>query len=280
MISTFWPFQVHGFGILTSPIRVWVNFIVFWGILVSLTCHLFCFSCQLQPPSCFTTSPNSPVCVWKRQLPFTNGHPLPLLMVTHTTGLTFELPEFPALKWDLLIVGTPKIKDIILCRNILFHWSLGINWKNRLITQFSQPLADHFENTKDSPKLVVPQLSKHFWANTPSCAEDNLFNLDSLSAFPLLGANCSIHSLYILFFCISWHHLGWLWSRGWGARRAWTRVLNMPQGLPIFFLFSIFYFFFSNLELQNLLYTNLAITWLNSQVLLRKRAPDGFIQYE
>ncbi|MBW0549010.1 hypothetical protein O181_088725 [Austropuccinia psidii MF-1] len=45
-----------------------------------------------------------------------------------------ELPSFPSLQWDLLVIDTPKGQDLILGFDFLNHFNPSIDWKQGLIT--------------------------------------------------------------------------------------------------------------------------------------------------
>ncbi|MBW0551218.1 hypothetical protein O181_090933 [Austropuccinia psidii MF-1] len=44
------------------------------------------------------------------------------------------LPSFPSFQWDLLVIDTPKVEDLILGFDFLNHFNPSINWRQVLIT--------------------------------------------------------------------------------------------------------------------------------------------------
>ncbi|MBW0478359.1 hypothetical protein O181_018074 [Austropuccinia psidii MF-1] len=58
----------------------------------------------------------------------------PSLFITHYTKWVVDLPSFLRLEWEFFIVDSPKGEDLILGYDFLYHSTLIIDWKNRLIT--------------------------------------------------------------------------------------------------------------------------------------------------
>lgn len=129
-------------------------------------------------------SPNSPVCIQQKQLPFTDEHPIYLLEI--------QITNFSSFKWDLTVEDTHKMEDTNFGLNLLFHWNKYVNRTHELITQCVWPFLNHSNNTGASPKLTITQLWKIFWADTPSYPKDNLLNLKPKSAFPVFGLHSFI----------------------------------------------------------------------------------------
>ncbi|MBW0518857.1 hypothetical protein O181_058572 [Austropuccinia psidii MF-1] len=65
---------------------------------------------------------------------FLDSSESPLLFVTHHIKCMVELPSFPSLEWDFLVIDTPKGEDLILGFDFLNHFNPSIYWWHRLIT--------------------------------------------------------------------------------------------------------------------------------------------------
>ncbi|MBW0574939.1 hypothetical protein O181_114654 [Austropuccinia psidii MF-1] len=58
----------------------------------------------------------------------------PALIITHYTKWVADLPSFPSFYWDFFMIDSPKVEDLILDYDFLYHFNPIIDWKNKLIT--------------------------------------------------------------------------------------------------------------------------------------------------
>ncbi|MBW0475196.1 hypothetical protein O181_014911, partial [Austropuccinia psidii MF-1] len=58
----------------------------------------------------------------------------PSLFVTHHTKYMVELPSFPSIEWDFLVIDTPKGEDLILSFDFLNPFNPSIDWRQGLFT--------------------------------------------------------------------------------------------------------------------------------------------------
>ncbi|MBW0463546.1 hypothetical protein O181_003261 [Austropuccinia psidii MF-1] len=61
----------------------------------------------------------------------------PALLITHYTKWVVAPPSFQSFEWDFVIIDSPKVEDLILGYDFLYHFNSIINWKNGLITYYS-----------------------------------------------------------------------------------------------------------------------------------------------
>ncbi|MBW0547946.1 hypothetical protein O181_087661 [Austropuccinia psidii MF-1] len=71
----------------------------------------------------------------------------PSLFVTHHTKYMVELPSFPSLECDFLVIDTPKGEDPILGFDFLNHFNQSIDWRQWLIT-FHPDHKDYYDPSK------------------------------------------------------------------------------------------------------------------------------------
>ncbi|MBW0550070.1 hypothetical protein O181_089785 [Austropuccinia psidii MF-1] len=68
----------------------------------------------------------------------------PSPFVTHNTKYMVEIPSFPSFEWDVLVIDTPKVEDIILGFDFLNYFSPSIDWRQGLIT-FNSDHEDYYD---------------------------------------------------------------------------------------------------------------------------------------
>ncbi|MBW0503851.1 hypothetical protein O181_043566 [Austropuccinia psidii MF-1] len=73
----------------------------------------------------------------------------PSLWVTHHTKYMVEIPSFPSLEWDFLVIDKPKGEDLILGFEFLNHFNTSINWRQGLFT-FNADKKEYYDPSKSS----------------------------------------------------------------------------------------------------------------------------------
>ncbi|MBW0489224.1 hypothetical protein O181_028939 [Austropuccinia psidii MF-1] len=58
----------------------------------------------------------------------------PSLFVTHHIKYMVELPSFPSLEWDFLVIDAPKGEDLILGFNFLKNFNTSTDWRQGILT--------------------------------------------------------------------------------------------------------------------------------------------------
>ncbi|MBW0497035.1 hypothetical protein O181_036750 [Austropuccinia psidii MF-1] len=85
------------------------------------------------------------------------------LFLTHHTRYMVELPSFPSIEWDFLVIDTPKGEDLILGFDFLNNFNPSIDWRQGLITfnadhkDYSDPsksFCNDFSSAKSCAALV------------------------------------------------------------------------------------------------------------------------------
>ncbi|MBW0497327.1 hypothetical protein O181_037042 [Austropuccinia psidii MF-1] len=71
----------------------------------------------------------------------------PSLFFTHHTKYMVELPSFPSVEWDFLVIDTPKGEDLILGFDFLNHFHPSIDCRQGLIT-FNSTHKDYYDPSK------------------------------------------------------------------------------------------------------------------------------------
>ncbi|MBW0560503.1 hypothetical protein O181_100218 [Austropuccinia psidii MF-1] len=71
----------------------------------------------------------------------------PSFSVTHHTKYMVELPSFPSLEWDFLVIDTPKGEDLILGFDFVSHFNPSIDLRQGLIT-FNAYHMDYYDPSK------------------------------------------------------------------------------------------------------------------------------------
>ncbi|MBW0562136.1 hypothetical protein O181_101851 [Austropuccinia psidii MF-1] len=69
------------------------------------------------------------------------------LFVTHHTKYMVELPSFPSIDWDSLVIDTPKGEELVLGFEFVNHFNPSIDWRKRLIT-FNSDHKDYHDPSK------------------------------------------------------------------------------------------------------------------------------------
>ncbi|MBW0468567.1 hypothetical protein O181_008282 [Austropuccinia psidii MF-1] len=73
----------------------------------------------------------------------------PSLWVTHHTKYIVELPSFPTIEWEFLVIYTPKGENLLLGFKFLNHFNPSIYWRKGLIT-FNADHKDYYDTSKSS----------------------------------------------------------------------------------------------------------------------------------
>ncbi|MBW0574226.1 hypothetical protein O181_113941 [Austropuccinia psidii MF-1] len=137
----------------------------------------------------------------------------PSLFVTHHTRYMVELPSFPSLEWDFLVIDTPKGEDLVLGFEFLNHLNPSIDWRQGLIT-FNPDNSDYpdpsksFHNDFSSAKSCAALVGDSGTPSFPSSVHMPSLNSPQSLLSPRhevfkeiqdLGKDNSVSSLHLLF---------------------------------------------------------------------------------
>lgn len=187
-------------------------------------------------------------------------------MATCLTCWRYTLPNSPTFKWIIFVVDSPKLQDIIVWQNFIFHGNMGINCICGMITQHSHPLPTCFDSTHWSVSKYFPAqnfcmfwrepLRPWFFANLHLLEMNRLhFQCNQFVGFlvrPL--PNC----------------LGMIMISKIGS----TKIL-VPYIAWSLSNHTIPSMFVPNLALHHFLCTELVLIWFNWQVLCRHLGPSS-----
>ncbi|MBW0500497.1 hypothetical protein O181_040212 [Austropuccinia psidii MF-1] len=105
----------------------------------------------------------------------------PSLFVTHHTKYMVELPSFPSLDCELLVIDTPKGEGLILSFDFLNNFDTFIDWRQKLIA-FNADHKDYYDPSKSfsndfsSDKSCAPLVGDSRTPSFPSSVHIPSFN--------------------------------------------------------------------------------------------------------